>query len=405
MFLPRASIRAFFVSLFLTAASFADPEISWVAIGADGPYALTGSNGVGDPTEIVLVAGVGYRVEFQMRLSGWADTPGQPTLGTYQGTLDEAGMLGANAVPPNPGVDLLFINESPYGALNGWYQQQKSCLRFDLTNTGQRCDTLVPPLPPCPPGTFCGDNPDAVFPPVILDPGFPTPGHVFGGASNAGQCRADAGGSYYAGTFKFDVPAGAVGRYTFGFDPALAASLLNNCAGTRIPGIVLTPGAVTIGSACCLPDRSCEVLDETDCLGAGGTVAGGLCDDDADGDGTADACDDCPDNPDLIALGACGCDSTDSDNDGIFNCIDGCPNDPLKTAPGLCGCGVSDTGDADGDGVPDCTDQCPGVDDNVYLPDCLGSIPTASTWGLVVLALCLLTAAKLYFGRLRLSAD
>jgi hypothetical protein len=125
---------------------------------------------------------------------------------------------------------------------------------------------------------------------------------------------------------------------------------------------------------CCLPDGACAVLPPDDCSGQEGAPVGALCDGDADGDGLD---------------GACG---------------DSCPNDPAKFAPGLCGCGVSDF-DSDEDMVPDCLDQCPGQDDLLDAnadgtPDCLEKspiIPTASTWGLVVLALVLLIAAKLVF--------
>ena len=57
--------------------------------------------------------------------------------------------------------------------------------------------------------------------------------------------------------------------------------------------------------------------------------------------------------------------------------------------------------DSDGDGVPDCVDVCPGVDDNVFAPGSVGAIPTVSEWGLVILALLLLVAAKVYFSRRR----
>ncbi len=131
---------------------------------------------------------------------------------------------------------------------------------------------------------------------------------------------------------------------------------------------------------------------------------------DADGDGTCDANDGCPNDPNKTAPGICGCGvaDTDSDGDGIANCNDncpnvsgqqgsscndnnactindvlnascvcvgtfqdtdgdgtcnandGCPNDPNKIAPGICGCGVADT-DSDGDGVANCNDNCPNV--------------------------------------------
>jgi len=68
----------------------------------------------------------------------------------------------------------------------------------------------------------------------------------------------------------------------------------------------------------------------------------------------------CPDDPDKLDPGFCGCGvpETDSDGDGVPDCVDGCPNDPAKIAPGACGCGNPDT-DSDGDGTPDCIDECP----------------------------------------------
>jgi hypothetical protein len=112
-----------------------------------------------------------------------------------------------------------------------------------------------------------------------------------------------------------------------------------------------------------------------------GTIAG--CPDD-DNDGVCNADDQCPNDPNKTAPGACGCGVadvattwySDTDGDGAgdpnnsisgYTCIqpegyvagneDGCPNDPNKTAPGVCGCGVADT-DTDGDGVADCNDNC-----------------------------------------------
>ena len=55
--------------------------------------------------------------------------------------------------------------------------------------------------------------------------------------------------------------------------------------------------------------------------------------------------------------------------------------------------------DGDGDGVADVCDMCPGVDDAVFAPECQGAIPTVSEWGLLILALLLLVAGKVYFGR------
>jgi len=86
---------------------------------------------------------------------------------------------------------------------------------------------------------------------------------------------------------------------------------------------------------------------------------------DADGDGTCDANDGCPNDVNKIAPGACGCGTadTDSDGDGTPDCNDGCPNDINKTTPGTCGCGNID--DADGDGYPGCTTDCDDTNQNI----------------------------------------
>jgi len=62
-------------------------------------------------------------------------------------------------------------------------------------------------------------------------------------------------------------------------------------------------------------------------------------------------------------------------------------------------CAADDPVDSDGDGVSDCADQCPGVDDADFAPECGGAIPTVSAWGLVAMALLLLTGIKINFGR------
>jgi len=164
------------------------------------------------------------------------------------------------------------------------------------------------------------------------------------------------------------------------------------------------------------PD-DCDIADgrSADC---DGNNVPDECQPDTDHDGFIDACDNCPifANPDQADSDGDGVgdvcdrcrgfdDRADSDGDGVPDGCDGCPADPAKTAPGLCGCGVSDV-DTDGDTIPDCLDQCPGRDDRIDadgngIPDCLElfRIPTTSSWGLAVLTLLLLTAAKLCFTR------
>ena len=148
---------------------------------------------------------------------------------------------------------------------------------------------------------------------------------------------------------------------------------------------------------------------------------------DGDGDGYGDACDRCPTDPMKSRPGQCGCNNgpmdafdveTDTDGDSAPDCVDGCLNDPMKSDPGMCGCshGPMDAFDVerdeDDDGIPDCCDECPfGEWDPFFEPSpasdaqcepvmgCADAIPTVSQWGLIVMALLLLVAGKLYFGR------
>ncbi len=122
---------------------------------------------------------------------------------------------------------------------------------------------------------------------------------------------------------------------------------------------------------------------------------------DSDGDGAGDVCDPCPFDPfdDADGDGVCGdvdkCegsdDRLDEDGDGVPDGCDQCPGSDDGIAGAL--------DDDDGDGVLNCNDLCNGVDDAVFGPECEGRIPTVSEWGLVVLALLLLVAGKVYFGR------
>ncbi|MEM7163191.1 MAG: HYR domain-containing protein, partial [Bacteroidota bacterium] len=74
---------------------------------------------------------------------------------------------------------------------------------------------------------------------------------------------------------------------------------------------------------------------------------------DDDDDGLVDLAD-----PDCCVTGA-----LDSDNDGLIDCADGCPNDPDKIEPGICGCGNDEPGTTCDDGDPNT------VQDEIQ-PDC-----------------------------------
>ena len=59
--------------------------------------------------------------------------------------------------------------------------------------------------------------------------------------------------------------------------------------------------------------------------------------------------DDCPDDPEKLDPGVCGCGVPDTDRDGddAADCIDPCPDDPSKTEPLECGCGQPETPNCD----------------------------------------------------------
>lgn len=250
-------------------------EISWVPVGADGPFTTSLPDDVGEPTRITLEGGTEYRVEFEIRANGWGDAPGIPTLGTYQATLDARGLLGANADPPNPGVDFQQINAPPYGAYTGCFIKLRTCHNREThESTGRRCDHMILGVP-CPSWEYCADNPDFVFAEILAASAVSvaTPNFSYGAATYAGACKTDEGIGYYLGTFIFDVPAEAKGVYEFGFDMAVAATFLNNCAGVRIPDVTLTPGSVALTTgACCSPtpveeDRCQSHVARTECDG------------------------------------------------------------------------------------------------------------------------------------------
>ena len=103
-----------------------------------------------------------------------------------------------------------------------------------------------------------------------------------------------------------------------------------------------------------------------------GTCGCGVADADTDGDGVVDCLDGCPNDRYKTSQGICGCGvpDRDSDNDGLFDCEDGCPENPDKVDPGVCGCEEDDT-DSDQDGTLDCQDGCPN-DENKATPGVCG---------------------------------
>jgi hypothetical protein len=74
--------------------------------------------------------------------------------------------------------------------------------------------------------------------------------------------------------------------------------------------------------------------------------------------------DDCPNDPDKVDPGVCGCgiSDEDTDNDGTPDCIDNCPYDPNKTEPGVNGCGNTEPPPAGDSSVSDPEEGQTGID-------------------------------------------
>lgn len=121
-------------------------------------------------------------------------------------------------------------------------------------------------------------------------------------------------------------------------------------------------------TGCALEDDFCP--DNPDKIEPG--ICGcNLPDIDSDDDGSLDCKDECPDDPEKIKIGTCGCGikDTDSDNDTVPDCNDECPSNPDKLEAGICGCDLPDS-DRDGDEIMDCDDKCPDDPDKQYVGKC-----------------------------------
>ncbi|MBP7513407.1 MAG: T9SS type A sorting domain-containing protein [Flavobacteriales bacterium] len=160
-----------------------------------------------------------------------------------------------------------------------------------------------------------------------------------------------------------------------------ASSAVVDCEGT--PGGPVVPGTPCDDADACTTG---DVLD-ANCVCAGTYQ-------DTDNDGTCDADDGCPTDPDKIAVGICGCGvaDTDTDLDGAADCLDNCPNVPGQVGS-PCDVGNPCTGggfldascicqvtllDDDGDGIPNCGDDCPAVPGQQGSPCDDGNVSTSN---------------------------
>ncbi len=336
---PRLILSAFTLTaamLGLEVSTFGQ-EIRLQPISSTCPYTIEDHEGQHGVASLMSLGTAGGTVELEIHISGWRYASCSTDLGAYQATIQSSDYSSGG------GESLIPV---------GWP---------DTPEDGAYIDTDRPDF------VFFGSGSIPVDAVCLA-----TLDYEYGSAV-MGDWAVDEGGVYYGGTLILEVPPGAAGIYTIGFNPADTKTFLTGQC-DKIPGVSRIPGIITVGD--CQPNG---ILDDEDILYGTSEDCddNGMpdeCETDTDGDGVIDACDPCPqDNPD------------DTDDDGVCDSNDVCPG-----APDV---------DSDGDGVLDCLDQCPGVDDRIFAPGCVDAIPTVSAWGLVILALLLLTTGKVCFGR------
>jgi hypothetical protein len=395
--------------------------------GSTGPFQV-------DRNEMIIPAG-DVQVEFEILVSGWGNVPGSPLLGACNMVFEAESVQGYHAIPPAPGVNL--TTPYPFGcelASNCPVPSPPPVVQTGTCGILFRgyCDDWVPGyfLPkvcsddlatPCASGNDCAGEALCTWNPrFVWSPDMNPFNHLTVLPDNSiqwatlpwiiGVGREDPDGTtkFLVGVLRLIIPGNAKGTYAINFrlGPDYTFLIETDPWNPHIPSSVFH-GQLTIGGACCVAERSCEILLESECEDIGGTYVGGFCAGEIDpcmpdcnGNGVGDADDiaggtsqDCNENgiPDE-------CDA-DDDGDGVINECDGCPGNPNKIEPGRCGCADDDGLDSDGDSVLDCIDQCPGVDDGVFAPDCAAAIPAVSEWGLIIMAILLLAGGKIYFGR------
>lgn len=108
--------------------------------------------------------------------------------------------------------------------------------------------------------------------------------------------------------------------------------------------VVLVDGDAPLVGGCCQL-LSCSLTSKINCRGKFTGVGSSCTNSDADGDGVPDSCDNCS--------GISNLDQDDQDGDGIGSACEACPEDPQKIEVGGCGCGVEDI-DSNNNKVFDC---------------------------------------------------
>jgi len=360
--------------------------------------------------QTLTVSNGGFTSAWITQIEGWDTTgPSDVLLRAFQDKIDATGFMGANAVPPNPGCDLVYPATTAFPC-------QKTCVgganNGNPCSSGAQCSGGMPGgtcQDPCPtimgePGTKCGTTvagvcdwgwenvcsiPDgtcnpphradwvlASIPQMDQTPAAsiisPT-GPIFASTASLYNEIFDEGLRYYTGTLVLPVPPCCKGMYTM--DHLLGAPGAHETfAYDQAQPLSEIPVAAVIGGQLeCQLGSCCTNFTST----SSATCTAGLAPPECDALGGSDLHifrpnSDCTTPCTVECLIDADCD------DGVF-----CNGEEICTA-GSCG-----------PGEPPCTsvEYC-----SEFVNECLPApIPTVSQWGLVVLALLLAIRAKIGF--------
>jgi hypothetical protein len=208
-------------------------------------------NGSVDGNEIIVTQG--EKVEVEVRVSGFGDTP----VAAYQGAID------CSSLDASVSGQLLAISIdcTIVGEFNVDY-----CLGVDENNPTYILANAGSTLPACQNISSCPDG----------DPG----AYACGAVSIFGDSGPDNGNPYYAITFGFDVSADFKGTAAFTLNPDPNQTFFKDPMARDIPIDVVNPALITVPiGACCGAGGPLDCqsnLTEAECSSQGGAWQPGL---------------------------------------------------------------------------------------------------------------------------------
>ena len=271
--------------------------MEFVPVSSTGPSTINGN-------EIVLPAG-DVRVQFDAFVSGWGDAPNSPKCGACQVWLLLSSLLGANATPPNPGVDLGYPAQVACATAADCASGGCGAFETGFCNDNQPAYELLnvcldDMTTPCANGGQCAGTPVCIPNPdflgaacapaaaTFIDP----PEHFAWFMACQGAPVTDTGVAKYMGSVRIDVPGEAAGTYTLALNPSSERSLLNDGNGVLIPGLTRIPGTIRLPLDCnnngTPDDQDTASGTSPDC---NDNEIPDECEDDCNENGRADECD------------------------------------------------------------------------------------------------------------------